>query len=493
MNFFKHFSNYVKLTIGRSKKQMKNRLVRMKGKVGLIYLFFIIGMFLYSCFSSGIPLFYTENQKLRAEMYNEPRVVFTTYFYWYHGGDGTVWSQETIDLVETYQYPSCWTAPRAEDQLINGKHDYYSYHPPADAPQIDEYGNVVGDIKTGIMENITDWHAFDNQTWHEWELRNMIRAGIDCLLPVYWWNGVYHEWARDGLPYLVDAWTNLSEDLVTEADLREPTVYHSPDYGKELLPKIGMFFDTTCMKELYCWNLSVDYGIEEGLCFGSMSGPDLNDPYWRDQFWQRIEEFFTVFDEELLYTWHGGNIVWLYLADYLGNLGTSILDYCKTKFQEKFGRDLYFVGPRTWSETNIDGFCDWGSCCPGPFYPQSRGIPVGAVGPGFYNIGAIPGQKPVCHPRNVAEYKQKWMNLMDRGAVWIHVETWNELFEGTGVAYAQEYGYTWIDATREMADKFHEITSYNPLLHINPINLIIPIVGFIGICVWEFIYRKNSH
>ncbi|MHA1369199.1 MAG: hypothetical protein ACTSRA_05755, partial [Promethearchaeota archaeon] len=140
--------------------------------------------------------------------------------------------------------------------------------------------------------------------------------------------------------------------------------------------------------------------------------------------------------------------------------------YCKERFKQKYGRDLIFVGPHEWDKANVDGICDWGACFE-PKYPATHGIPAGAVSPGFYNLGAIALQGPIYHTRDIGRYRQEWKNMIDLGAAWVHVETWNELHEGTDICWTQEFGYQWIDATREMADIFHSLTGYQPLSSID--------------------------
>ncbi|MEX2684675.1 MAG: hypothetical protein Q6373_024095 [Candidatus Sigynarchaeota archaeon] len=56
---------------------------------------------------------------------------------------------------------------------------------------------------------------------------------------------------------------------------------------------------------------------------------------------------------------------------------------------------------------------------------------------------------------------------MDLGAVWIHVETWNELHEGTGICWTQEHGFQWIGETATATYKFHAPLEHNPLFALN--------------------------
>jgi hypothetical protein len=65
----------------------------------------------------------------------------------------------------------------------------------------------------------------------------------------------------------------------------------------------------------------------------------------------------------------------------------------------------------------------------------------------------------------------------------VHVETWNEYPEGTDICWTQEYGYQWIDATREMAEKLHQIDPNDKLLKLSWAALIIPLIGLLGLCM----------
>jgi hypothetical protein len=83
------------------------------------------------------------------------------------------------------------------------------------------------------------------------------------------------------------------------------------------------------------------------------------------------------------------------------------------------------------------------------------------VSPGYYNLGAIAGQSPLFKVRGHPRYESEWRQVMDLGAAWVHVETWNEFHEGTNIAWTQQYGWEWIDATRAMTDEFHAMIGYD--------------------------------
>ena len=203
--------------------------------MGFIPLMFLLGMFIFSFVSVSSPLLYNPQKQLRIEAYENGRTIFTTYFYWYKSNPAQpensphvidIWNQDIIDKVANAQFPACWDGPTDPEDMydVNYYHDALSHHPPAEQPEFDAEGNLVGELKTGVMSDISDWFSWANKSWHQWELRCMMRAGIDVLLPVYWYNGIHNEWADEGLEYLVDAWHELAQILVDEAELIIPLI-----------------------------------------------------------------------------------------------------------------------------------------------------------------------------------------------------------------------------------------------------------------------------
>lgn len=75
-----------------------------------------------------------------------------------------------------------------------------------------------------------DGMSYRNPDWHQRQLRDMVDAGIDVALPVYWGTpGTAESWSNVGLPPLVAA----REWLLSE--------------GRPA-PKIGMFYDTSTLR-----------------------------------------------------------------------------------------------------------------------------------------------------------------------------------------------------------------------------------------------------
>nr|MDO8084606.1 hypothetical protein [Candidatus Sigynarchaeum springense] len=371
-----------------------------------------------------------------------------------------------------------------------------TYHPPAAAPAYTATGDLATAPATGIMENITTWLSPASLEWNEWELRGMARAGIDVVMPDYWNNGLpgTNESSQAALAALVSARQSLVTKVSTEADARDPGTPHPPEtYGQRLVPRIAMFFDTTTMRNLWMWNRSMTVYNDSAHASEFANGPfaDLNDSYWQNEFWKCIKRFYSLVNGTDLFTWNGSGVVWLYGGDHFADVGTTVLQYCKDRFLATFGLPLLFAGHSDWIKAGIDAVCDWGACY-SPKYPAVKGIPTAAISPGFYNIGALSVQTPRYIPRDAERYMTEWRRAMDLGAVWIHLETWNELHEGTGACWTQEHGFHWIDETREATSAFHARREYSPLLALNTVEFYFFTSGLAAIIAVFMLASRNQ-
>ncbi len=429
------------------------------------------------------PAFFSPDQQYQVKARELDKVTFTTYFDWYQSSGNLTgynphvienWTnfQARIDYLNSHYYPSNWPGPRDVASTLrnvagNLYRDGMTFHPPATQPTYTASGDLIAEPGHGVMENITTWLDPFNQPWHEWELRCMIRAGIDVAMPDYWNNGLPSgNWSQQTLAALVLARQALVTKVSLEADVRDPSTIHEPTvYGEGLVPKIAMFFDTTCMRSLWAWNLSMaTYGnaSHAGEIYDAGPGPDLKDPYWQWEFWSCIDRFYSIVNSTNCFTWNGSSVVWLYGGDFFADVGTTVLQYCRPLFLAKYGRPLLFAGHSDWVPAGPDAICDWGACF-SPKFPALKGIPTAAVSPGFYNLGALSSEDPRYVPRDVQRYQAEWHRAIDLGAVWVHVETWNELHEGTGACWTQEDGFEWVDATGAASAAFHAQREYNQL------------------------------
>ncbi|MFX0100092.1 MAG: hypothetical protein ACFFCS_10970 [Candidatus Hodarchaeota archaeon] len=469
---------------------------------------FLIGMVGFSIIITTFPPLYNERQMQRHLAYLDERIVFTSYFYWYKSNNILGPSPHMIDLIPTERaqelyaltpadFPPDWEGPTDPNLIVtNDSGTYYvsalSHNPPADTPSYNSTGDVIEPVPSGVMENITTWIDWMNPDWHEWELRCMMRAGIDVLIPVFWGNGLDDGFSTQGLPPLVSARNDLVIKATNEMSLKDPGGnYTTENYGEEVVPKIAMFFDTTCMRILWADELSKDDASEYYQNFTKAykegPGPDLKDPYWQHEFWKCIERFYDRVNGSAVFEWNGYYICWLYEAHWFSDVGglNGVFSYCKELFQEKYGKMLLFVGPHQWKKANIDVVCDWGACCDPEepvFPPINHGISCGAVSPGYYNLGtlSIANQEPSYMYRTIDIYEESWQKLIDANTAWVHIETWNEWHEGTHISWTQEQNFTFIDATREMVDLLHandgKVTETIEI--VNLLEIILPLGAF---------------
>ncbi len=493
----------------REKQARAGRAFNTRAAIRYVPVLVIVGLFAGYTAVLTCPALFSSDQAFQASTRELDRIVFTTYFNWYNstgvwpGSSPHVidpWSTNRTDFINGGWFPSNWPGPRDVNTVVRNVSgqlykDAMTYHPPAVLPAYTATGDLAAAPATGAMENITTWLSPTSPEWNEWELRGMIRAGVDVVMPDYWNNGLpgTNESSQAALAALVSARQSLVTKASLEADAREPATPHPPEtYGQRLVPRIAMFFDTTAMRNLWMWNRSMTVYGDDTHSGEFADGPfaDLNDPYWQNEFWRCIDRFYSMVNETHSFIWNGSCVVWLYGGDHFFDVGTTVLQYCKAKFLDTYNRTLLFGGHSDWEKAGIDAICDWGACY-SPKYPAVKGIPAAAVSPGFYNIGALSVQTPRYIPRDAGRYAGEWQRAMDLGAVWIHIETWNELHEGTGVGWTQEYGFQWIDETAKATRSFHTQQDYNPLLVLNTAEFHIFTFGLVAIFVVGMIVSRR--
>jgi hypothetical protein len=261
-------------------------------------------------------------------------------------------------------------------------------------------------------------YSYRRAAWHRKQLDDMIDAGIDVALPVYWGcpaADAGEQFSNAGLPPLVAA----AEELIAA--------------GKKP-PRIGMFYDTSTL-QFNAAGRRADLSTADG----------------RAWFYVTIRDFFSLVPPRLWATIDGRPIVFLYAAAFAagGTDDPKLLDYVRAHFAEDFGGARpYVVAEQSW-RLPADATYAWGAA----FGLQVQG--VAAVGPG-YDDHAVPGRTtPGKDRENGAFYKRNWDILlaMDpaRRPNLVAVETWNELHEGTDIADTKEYGRQYIDITRGYA------------------------------------------
>jgi hypothetical protein len=262
-----------------------------------------------------------------------------------------------------------------------------------------------------------DGFSYHNLDWHARQLADMIEAGLDVALPVYWGTPLsQRHWSDEGLPKLVAA----REQLIRQG--RNP-------------PPIGMFFDTSTLRHNeggYHVDLTTDAG--------------------RRWFYGTIRNFWSLIPPEHRARIDGKPLVFLYASAFARAVDAQLFPAVRAMFQRDFGTDLFLVKMHGWPGA-ADSEYQWG----GALAP--RFLDTAGLGPG-YDHSAVPGRTPLVRPREDGQfYRRAWQLLLAQEVArrpWlVHVETWNEFHEGTEICETREYGRKYIELTREFADAFH--------------------------------------
>ena len=316
----------------------------------------------------------TEADIARSETFSgDDKILATYYFYWYD--------------IRT----------NAHVKLRNG-HDLLTDHPPT-----------------------LDGFTYKSVDWHKQELRDMMDAGINVVLPVYWGDTDSQSWSVPGIRKLVQAWRELEQEGL------EP-------------PRIGLFYDTTSL-------------MKEGELKKGGVRPDLTERPGKELFYKLIRDFYSLVPSGMRARIDGKPIAWLYSAAFASAHDQSTIEFADRHFARDFGgEDLYIVREQSWS-VDTENVYAWGAALKSPNF-------LGAIciGPG-YDDHAVPGRTTPVRERKDGEfYRESWRQalavaaLQDRNIM--ALETWNEYHEGTDIAASKEYGRRYIEMTAEYAKLF---------------------------------------
>ena len=306
-------------------------------------------------------------------------------------------------------------------QPLVGTTYFYWYDIETKAHIIDADGSDALTTHPADMEGI----SYKSVAWHIGQLADMIDAGIDFLMPVYWGvPGAYDAWSFAGLPPLVEAHTAL------EKEGAEP-------------PAIGLFYDTSILR----YN-----SFNQG---GGSYHVDLSTDFGKAWFYTAIRDFFSLIPPEKWARVDGRPIIFLYSASFAkGQDPERQFEYTKSRFKADFGVEPFIVKSVDW-KGQADATYSWGGAVNGPLIFKE----TIALGPG-YDHSAVPGRQPlVVERKDGATYVDRWAKVLQldpKQRPWmVHVETWNEWHEGTDVAHSREYGRSYIVLTRLFADMWH--------------------------------------
>ncbi len=313
-------------------------------------------------------------------------------------------------------------------QPVVGASYFYWY----DAESGAHVKNVNGSdaLTTHPPKNMMDKLSYKSVDWHYAQLQDICRAKIDFIMPVYWGiPGTYDQFSNEGIPPLIE----VHQRMVDE---------HREDVNKPAPPQIGMFYDTTTLRD----------NRMRGHVFLSGEHIDLTTERGREWFYVTIRDFFSMIPPSKWARIDGRPIVFLYAAEFAKDVDDKLFEDTRRRFQKDFGVDLFIVRHADWPGRG-DAWYRWGG---------SSGLLIGdhvaALGPG-YDHSAVPGRKPRVFDRERGDfYKRQWEKLLvmqpDRRPWMVHVETWNEWHEGTDIARSEEYGDQYIKLTAEYARQF---------------------------------------
>jgi hypothetical protein len=299
---------------------------------------------------------------------------------------------------------------------IVGTYYFYWYDAASKEHLVDADGSDALTTHPPTLEGF----SYKSVAWHQRQLRDMIAAGIDVVLPVFW--GAPSEqdpkaglhWSYAGLPPLVQA---------REALLREGL---RP-------PRIGLFYDTSTLQG-NSWRYHAD----------------LTTGYGKQWFYATVRDFFSCIPPKHWAMIEGRPIVLLYAAAFARNWDQGFVDYTRAEFRQEFGgRQPWIAAQDSW-RVNSDQTCAWGGAL------GLRNPGIAALGPG-YDHSAVPGREPLVVDRQGGKfYEEQWLKFLRRPTNFVMVETWNEFHEGTDIAESREYGRRYIELTALYARRFKE-------------------------------------
>jgi len=307
-------------------------------------------------------------------------------------------------------------------QPIVGTSYFYWYDIDSKIHIIDGDGTDALTTHPADMNNI----SYKRASWHKQQLTDMIDAGVDFLMPVFW--GVparYDGWSFAGLGPLVDAHSEL------QAEGAEP-------------PAIGLFYDTSILQ----WN---DFRRAGRAKYHV----DLSTDFGKDWFYTAMRDYFSLIPPEKWARVDGRPIVFLYSAHFAKGQDEEQFEYVKKRFRKDFGIEPFIVKAQDW-KGQADAIYSWGGAVNGPLIHKK----TIALGPG-YDHSAVPGRTPLIVERKDGKtYIDRWRKVLQLNPAhrpWIvHVETWNEWHEGTDIAHSREYGRLYIELTRLFSDLWHQ-------------------------------------
>jgi hypothetical protein len=304
---------------------------------------------------------------------------------------------------------------RASERIV-GTYYFYWYDAESKAHVVDHDGTDALTTPPPTLQGLS-WKSI---AWHRQQLEDMMSAGIDVVLPVFWGAPSEQEakanlhWSYEGIPPLVSA----REELLKA--------------GKRP-PHIGLFYDTSTLRHNQ-WREHQDLTSDRGK-------------HW---FYATVRDFFSMVHPKHWAMIEGRPLVLLYSAAFAKKHGQGVVDFLKAEFPKEFtGRVPWLVRELSWN-VRAEGTVAWGGAL------GLKNQSVVSLGPG-YDHSAVPGrERLIVDRRGGSFYEEQWLKFLRRPSNFVMVETWNEWHEGTDIAESKEYGRQYIELTRKYVDFFKQ-------------------------------------
>ncbi len=314
------------------------------------------------------------------------------------------------------------TAPTfSSDTPIVATHYFYWYRWPSE-----HFFNDDDRRQSAHRLHFRDAKAvtYESTEWHARQMSDLVAAGIDVALLVYWGTPNQYEhpetaFSVRGVPPLLAALDKLTESRGS------PT------------PKLGLFYDTT--------------SLSGGLAYREKGrgNADLRTEEGRDLFYRTVRDFFSLVPARHWACIDGRPIVQLYEGAFAAGMDQRVIDETYERFARDFaGRRPLIIGGPSWP-LKTDLATGWGASMLGP---MGAGRVV-QIGPG-YDDAAVPGRATPTRDRaRGAYYELSWLVALQQRPTLVILETWNEMHEGTGLCETIEDGRTYIDLTRRYVER----------------------------------------
>jgi hypothetical protein len=285
----------------------------------------------------------------------------------------------------------------------------------------------------GLGYGYSGYYSSLNSAWWEGAFADVKKAGCDMVDLICWGN---HP----------NPWFNLS----VISNYMVPALERS---GTDL--KIALFDDTT--SECCEWNADQGRGYNADTPM-----PLSNSNNWSYFYDRKIKPFFQAIPKKYWATHNGASvdaggrpIIITYSAAFFANVNTHGAS-CWQAIKEAFARDFknasgagitpWVVHEISWINAGAGATADsaytWGAALNGPAINQVNGWYTGSVGPGYDDrLIRSPGN---FHARDNGNWLINWYNGVYAGRnLWncnlVLMETWNELWEGTGIERCVDY------------------------------------------------------